>query len=245
MSDTIEASPRDQKGKGAAHKLRKAGKIPAVAYGPGVGHVFLSVDPRIFQMQRAQFGSTHIYEVKVEGGKTFKALVREAQVDPLSQGVVHLDLYALDMNKPIRIEVLIELTGKPAGAIDGGILQQTLRKALVECLPAKIPQKLTADASPLKIGDSLHLSDVTLPPDIKLITSADEAIATVILPAEEEVAAPVAAEGAAAEGAAAAPGAEGAAAAAPGKEGEKAPAGKEGAAPAKGGKEGDKAEKKK
>ncbi len=236
MTDTIAAKPRQDSGKGAAHKMRKAGQVPAVAYGPGVAHSFLSIDPKAFALQRSQFGGSHIYQVAVDGQKPFKALVRDVQIDPLSQGVIHVDFYALDMTKPIRIDVPIELEGKHAGAIDGGILQQVLRKVLIECLPAEIPQKLTADVTPLKIGESLHLSDIKLPQGLKLITHADEAICTVIVPAEEEVAAAPTAEGAAAEGAAAA-GAEGAAAA-PGKEGEKAAAGKEA-----GGKEGDKAEK--
>lgn len=216
MTDTIQAKPREAHGKGAAHKLRKAGAIPAIVYGPGTESRFLALDPLEFGLQRQQFGLSHIFDVKVDGGGTgsFKALIREIQIDPVSQKMMHVDLYALDMAKPVRIEVLVELEGKPAGLLDGGILSQIMRRIEVECLPAAIPEKLTVDVSALGIGQSVKSSELRLPAGVKLVSRVDQAIAAVVAPQEEE-AAPTAAGAVAegAEGAAAAAPAEGAAAA--------------------------------
>ncbi len=251
MTDTIEAKLRDGRGKGAAHKLRKSGQVPAIVYGPGAEPRFLSVDPKTFALQKAQFGISHIFDVTVDGTK-FKALIREVQVNPVTQEMLHVDLYALDMTKPLKIEVPLELEGKPAGLLDGGILSQIVRRILVECLPNAIPEKVTVDVSALTIGQSVKASDVKVPSGAKIVGRLDQAVATVVAPAEEEVA-PVAAEAAAVEGAEGAPAAEGAApaegaaAGAPAAAGEKAAGEKAGgdkaaapagAAPAKGGKEG-------
>ncbi len=217
MTDTINAKPREGQGKGTAHKLRAAGHAPAIAYGPGTAPRHLAIEPKAFLLQRTQFGSSHIFDVAVEGGKPFKALIREVQQNPLTDELLHVDFYALDMSKPIRVDVPLELEGKPVGIIEGGILQQIARRVTIECLPVAIPKKLTADVSSLNIGQSAHMSNIALPEGVKFIAKGDEAIAVVVKIEEEVVAAPVAAEGVPVEGAAAAAapaeGAEGAAAA--------------------------------
>jgi large subunit ribosomal protein L25 len=202
VKDTIVAQSRTAGTKGAARKLRKAGHVPAIAYGPSSEPRHLALDPKTFVLQRQRFGLSHIYDVQVRDGAGFKCLIKEIQVDPVSRKLLHVDLYAVDMTRPIRVEVPIELTGKPAGAIDGGLLSQVLRSVEVLCLPDAVPAKLTADVSPLKIGDTLHLSDIPLPKGAKLTNLGDEAVAQVVEP--EEAPAPTAAEAAAAGTAAAA-----------------------------------------
>jgi len=217
VSNTIACKSRSTTGKGWAHKLRAQGMIPAIAYGPQGEPRQLTLDPYLFGLQRSRFGVSYIYDVAVEGGDTFKALIKDVQIDPLSRAIVHVDLYAVDMSKPIRVEVPIELVGKPAGAIDGGLLSQVLRRVEVQCLPNLVPGKLTVDVSPLTIGQVVHTDSIELPDGVEIVTRRVEAVATVTAPeAEEVVAAPAEgeplAEGEApAEGEAAAAGEEGAA----------------------------------
>lgn len=200
MTDTIEVRTRADSGKGAAHKARKAGNVPAIVYGPGTEPRFLSLDPRKFNLQRQQFGLSHIFDVKLEGeAASFKALIREVQINPLTQETLHVDLYALDMAKPIRIDVHLELEGKPAGLLEGGILQQVMRRIEIECLPSAIPEKVTVDVSSLTIGQSVKAAEVKLPAGVKIIGRLDQAVATMMAPQEEE-AAPTPAEAAAAAG---------------------------------------------
>ncbi len=210
MTDTIEAKRRDARGKGAAHKLRKTAFIPAVVYGPGAEPSLLALDPYKFSLQRRQFGASHIYKVKVDDGAPFAALVREMQIDPLSQDLLHVDLYALDMTKPLHVSVGVDLEGKPVGLLEGGVLQQVLRRIMVACLPNQIPEKLSLDVSGLAVGQSIKISDIKLPEGVKVVGRLDQAVATVSAP-QEEAATPATPDAAAA----AAPAGEAAAAAAP------------------------------
>ncbi len=246
VKSTIECKPREPGKKGVSHKLRATGWVPAVAYGPGKEPRHLSLDPHILGLQRQKYGTSHIFDVAVEGGQGFKAFVKSLQRDPMTHEIIHVDFYAVDMTKPIRVEVPVEVTGKAAGLVDGGIVTQVLRKVEVQCLPDKVPAKLIVDVSALTIGDSFHTSTMVLPAGVTLTMRQDLVVASCMLPEEEVVATPTAAEGTVAadgtvvpaEGAVAADGAAPAAAAADGKapakgaaDAKAAPAGK-GAAPA-------------
>jgi large subunit ribosomal protein L25 len=189
VTDTITAQGRNAGAKGIARKLRSSGHVPAVAYGPGSAPRHLALDPKVFVIQRQRFGLNHIYNVALEGGDGFKCLIKDIQVDPVTRKLLHVDLYAVDMARPIRVEVPIELTGKPAGLIEGGMLSQILRSVEVLCLPDAVPSNLTVDVSPLKVGDSLHLSDIPLPKGVKLTNQGNEAVALVAEPDAAPVAA--------------------------------------------------------
>lgn len=147
------------------------------------------------------------------------ALIKSVQVNPLSRRPEHVDFFALDLNKPVRVSVEIKIEGKAIGIAEGGLLNIVMRSVEVECLPTAIPDFLTLDVSNLGVGDSLHASELTMPAGVKLISRPEVTIAAVVEQEEEVVAAPVAA--AAAAPAAAAAGAKAPAAAAGGA---KAPA---------------------
>jgi len=157
-------------------------------------------------------------------------MVRDAQINPLSRRLVHVDFLAVDLNSEVRVTVPLVLTGKPVGVTNGGNLHQSTHMVPVAAKPAAIPTKLEVDVSALDIGDALHVSDLKLGAGVRVTLDAKEAIASVVAPKAEKVeevaAAPV--EGAVpAEGAAPAAGAAGAApgaaagAAAPAAGGEK------------------------
>ncbi len=209
VSTTIEAKPRTPSKKGAARRLRAQGQVPASAYGPGLETTALTLDAKSFTHQRRHFGGSHVFDVAIEGGNTFKALVKNIQQNPVNDHLVHVDLYALDMTKPVAIQIPVILQGKPAGAIEGGLLQQVIRKTEIECLPSHIPTELTLDVSPMVVGDTLHLSDIKLPAEVRITAKHDEAVVSVVAPEAEPEPEAVAAEGA--EGAAPVEGAEGAA----------------------------------
>ncbi|MEZ0315023.1 MAG: 50S ribosomal protein L25, partial [Myxococcota bacterium] len=95
VDDTIRASKRDAGNKGVARRLRAAGKVPAVMYGPGSDSQFLALDPKEFGMQRQQFASSHLFQVQVEGGKNYKVLIKAVDRDPVSSNYLHVDLYAV------------------------------------------------------------------------------------------------------------------------------------------------------
>ncbi len=221
-TDKIElpVSPRTA-GKHHSRVSRKGEKIPAVLYGPKSKPVNLLIDQILLQKYGGTKYESTIFLLKSEDKSLDKinVLMRDMQVHPVSRKPVHLDLYALDMTAVVRVSIHIEFVGKPIGLTSGGLLQTTLRELDIECLPSDIPEKITADVSGLDVGDTLHVYDLKLPANVKVMSGAQLAVASVSVIAEEVVA-PVAvaapAEGAvAAAGAPAAPGAAPAAAAAP------------------------------
>ena len=238
VNSTIECKTRTVGKKGVVHKLRASGLIPAVAYGPGQPSQHLALEPHRFSLQRERFGLSYIFDVAVEGQGGFKAFIKNLQRDPITQDVIHVDLYRVDMTRPIRVEVPIEVVGKAAGLIDGGIVTQVLRRIEVQCLPDMVPAKLTIDVSSLAIGQSLHTGALSLPAGVALTLRREEVVATCMVPEEEVVETPVTAvDGVPVEGAVPAEGAvpgavpaEGAAAAPAAAGGKAAP----GAAPGKG-----------
>ena len=181
-TDVIAASPRLAGKKGGARKLRQRGGLPAIAYGPASATRLLALTPKDFLLSRRHFGPSHIYEVAGDQVGRFKALIKRIDVDPISQQPVHVDFYEVDMARPLRVEVPIELAGKPVGLIDGGLLSQVKRSVTILALPGEVPARLLVDVTPLKVGDSLHLSDVQLPAGVRLTAHDNDAVALLVEP---------------------------------------------------------------
>jgi large subunit ribosomal protein L25 len=175
-------------GKGAARKLRAAGKVPAVLYGTSVEPKSLAVDSHEFETisKKAQ-GSTMLFDLNV-GGETTTALVRDFQADPFSREVTHIDFQAVGLNDKIEVEVPVQLIGNAVGVKEGGILEQLRRTLNVRCLVAKIPSHF--------VGDNIHANDITLPEGVEFPQQANFTVAAVVPPTkEEEVKPAVVAEG--------------------------------------------------
>jgi len=164
--------------------------------------------------------------------------LKDIQRSPVSREILHADLYEVDLNRAIRVQVPLRFIGKPAGVAEGGILQPLVREVEVECLPMEIPEFFEVDVTALGIHDVMHISTIQFAGNVKPIFDTDYPVVSVLPPTIE--AAPVVAAAEVVEGAEGAAPAEGApgAAAAPGAE-----AGKE-AAPAAAEKGGGKKEEK-
>jgi large subunit ribosomal protein L25 len=160
--------------------------VPAIAYSKTTTPIYLSIHCKEFLLQRKRYGRSHLYSIVVEDAppedREFKVLLKEIQQHPLDYHVLHIDLYRVDMTRPIRVKVPIELTGKPIGLMEGGLLTQILRDTEIQCLPDAIPTSLVGDVTQLAVGHSLHLSQLQLPAGIKLTAQGDEAVALVASP---------------------------------------------------------------
>jgi large subunit ribosomal protein L25 len=232
-----------------AKLARKANRIPVAYYAKGVTNRSFSMDYQEFRKAYDKGGRSTIITFVNEKKEQIPVIVHEIQYDPVSDRVIHVDVKAVDMNKPIRTKIPLRLVGiSPAVRDLGGVLVQSKNAIEVECLPKDLIHEVSLDVSSIAdFHTSLKIKDIQFPSAIKVLDSLDIAVATAAAPrpTEEEEAAK-AAEAAAAAAAAAGPveGAEGAAAegAEAGKEGAK----KEGAAPAEAAaKPGKKEEKKK
>ncbi len=234
----LNARSRSGSGKSYAHKARVAGWIPAIYYGHNRQPMTIEINGNEFTtlVRRKKTRSLfNLQGLSGEGGESV-AIIKEIQRDIIDRKkFLNIDFQHVAMDEKVTVEVPVELTGLPPIGVKemGGVLQHSAKTIRVECLPANIPEKITVDVSMLKIGDSIHIRDISVVNAV-IKDSPDEVVAVVIQPTAEEVKAPEAAEVVeGAEGAVPAEGAEGAAAAGGA---EAAPAGAEGAAAAAGAK---------
>lgn len=202
----IAVTPREA-GKHHSRQSRTAGQIPGVIYGPKTKPVnVLTEELTVRRFTGRKFEST-IFNIKSDD-KTINqvaVILRDIQVHPVTRRPLHVDFYAPDMTKPVRVSVEVRLEGKPVGLSEGGVLEHLLRELEIEVLPLEIPEFLVADVSNLGLGDALHVSDIQVGKGIRVISLPTLTVATIAIP-KEEAAAPVvaaAAEAAPAAGAAA------------------------------------------
>ena len=193
---TIQANPRERTGKGAARSARREGRIPGVLYGHGEESVALSVDAHSFDrlLHEVSVENTLI-DLEVDGRSPVKVLVREVQRHPFLNQILHVDFFHISMEEKITVEVPVVLKGTPAGVrLKGGIVDHAMRELEVLCLPGDIPERIELDVSALDIGDSVRVSDVSLP-NVQIPGDPERAIVSVVPPTViEEVAAEPAAE---------------------------------------------------
>jgi large subunit ribosomal protein L25 len=196
----LKGTRRDDLGKGGARKARAAGQIPGVLYGHGETPIAVAIGAREFEVaMRTHKGGNPIVSLGLEG-TDYTALVRDAQIDPLTHGVLHLDFQHISLTETIEVSVQVHLTGLALGVKDGGgILETITREIEVRCLPTSIPGAIDVDVSALNIGDSIHVRDLQLGA-LEVLTDPDTTIATVVPPSvveekpAEEAAAATAAE---------------------------------------------------
>jgi large subunit ribosomal protein L25 len=205
MPEVVTAKPREGKfNKNAARRVRAAGKIPAVLYGPGADPVAVEVDPKqISRILFSETGHNTIFDVQVSGQSAAKAMIVDWQREPIKDQLIHIDMKRIALDKALRVSVRVKLLGTPVGVkTEGGILDQVLREVEIECLPADIPSHIDVDVSGLAMHGVLRVSELPHSDKVKVLSPADATVAHVtaireeVAPAAEEAAA-VPAEGAA------------------------------------------------
>ena len=191
--------PREGKfNKNAARRVRAAGKIPAVLYGPGHNPVAVEVEPKqISRILFSETGHNTIFDVEISGQPAAKAMIVDWQREPIKDQLIHIDLKRIALDKVLRVKVRVKLLGIPVGVkTSGGILDQVMREVEVECLPANIPTHIGLDVSGLEMHGVLRVSDLPHTETIKFLSAEDATVAHVVsireeapTPAEAEAAA--------------------------------------------------------
>lgn len=220
----LNVEPRTT-GKHFSRASRSQKMVPAVIYG-SVGNANVLVDEKALVKFNTRAFENALFNIK-SADKALNGVVtlmKAIQIHPVSRRPLHLDLFALDLKKNVRVSIEVRFDGKPIGIADGGLLNVVNRQIEIECLPTEIPEGVTIDISDLGVGDAKHVSDLKLPAGVKLMSSPDLTLAVVNLFVEEVVAAPVADAAAATPAAGAAAPAAGAAAPAAGAKADAKPA---------------------
>ena len=185
MHAILKAEKRDAQGKGVARKLRAAGRLPAVVYGQGGEALSITLDTaEASHLFHSISVENTIVDLSVEGEESFQTLVREIQVHPFRPDVLHVDFYRLQKGVKVDVEIPVHLIGTAVGVkTGGGILQQIVHELPVKVIPSMIPESFDIDVEGLEVGDSIHVSDLTLPEGVEEIgLEQDQTICTVVLP---------------------------------------------------------------
>lgn len=191
---TIEVQRRERTGKGENRRLRVAGIVPAVLYGADRDPVAIQVPRKtVLDLFKAGGHENRIFLLKLTGTEqTRHAMVRDLQVDPLTNEISHLDFQRIAMDEKLRVHVRIELVGTPYGVkTESGLLDFVTRELEVECLPSAIPSEIKADISELRVEQHLEARELVLPEGVEYVGSPDAVIVS-IKHARVEEAAPVA-----------------------------------------------------
>ena len=208
----LACEKREVRPKGLVNRLRRDGHIPGILYGnlssaTPVAVAALELNARVSAAARQRLIRLKSGSAELDGKHV---ILKQVQRAPVKGDILHVDFLEVDLAKALRVKVPLKFTGRPAGAIDGGILQPLEREVLVECLPLEIPESVEVDVTPLGVHDVLHVSALKFTGNVRPIFDTDHPIVTVLPPTVAE--APLAAAEAAPE---VAPPPEGAAAAAP------------------------------
>ncbi|MDQ8162920.1 MAG: 50S ribosomal protein L25/general stress protein Ctc [Gemmatimonadota bacterium] len=192
---SLSASVRAETGKGAARKIRQAGSIPAVIYGHGREPQSLTINAReTDKLLKSIAISSTVIELTVDG-KTSRTLIREVQRHPFKRTITHIDFQELVAGETVSVHCPIVYVGTPDGVrLEGGLLDQIMHQLHIEVDPSAIPNHIDVDVTALKVGKSLHVSDLVLPAGIKVL---DEPGTTVCIVQVPKVAVETTAEGAA------------------------------------------------
>jgi large subunit ribosomal protein L25 len=185
----LACEKREVRPKGLVNRVRREGRVPGVIYGNhgattaiavGAAELKTRVHAAAQRLIRLKSGSAEL------DGK--HVIVKAVQHRPVGDDILHVDLYEVDLTKPLRVAIALKFLGRAAGIVDGGILQPLERQVEVECLPLEIPEAIEVDVTPLKVHDVMHVSALKFEGNVKPIFDSDYPVVTVLPPTVAEAA---------------------------------------------------------
>jgi large subunit ribosomal protein L25 len=186
------AFERSLQGTGASRRLRRAGKVPGIVYGGEGQPQLIELDHNALWLaaKKEAFHST-ILDMEL-AGQTSQVLLRDLQVHPYQQQILHADFQRISARTPITMKVPLHYTGEEESAAvktDKCLVNHILTELEISCLPADLPEAIKVDLSKLERGSSLTLKDIELPKGVKAVLHGQEApvLVSVVEPAAEEV----------------------------------------------------------
>jgi len=197
MKIAIKAEPRKLQGTGASRRLRRTEKVPGILYGGGKDALPIELDHKdlFFKLKQEAFHAS-ILDMEV-GSEKSQVLLRDYQMHPFQQRVLHADFQRVAADKKIHMKVplhFINAEVSPGVKVAGGLVQHVMNELEVRCLPKDLPEFITVDLANLQAGHSMHLSSLALPAGVEAIVpkGEDPTVATVVIPrvltADEEAA---------------------------------------------------------
>lgn len=197
------AFERSKQGTGASRRLRITGRVPGIVYGGSAEPQMIELDHNaLWQAIKKEAFHSSILEMEL-AGQVSKVLLRDLQMHPYKQQILHVDFQRVDANTRLHMKVPVHYSGEdesPAVKIDKCLVNHVVTELEIACLPADLPEFIAVDLSGLKKGVSLHVNDITLPKGVKVVTHGKpNPVLVSVVAVEEEVVAPAAAPALAAD----------------------------------------------
>ncbi|WP_022854670.1 50S ribosomal protein L25/general stress protein Ctc [Thermodesulfobacterium thermophilum] len=186
---SLSAVKRDKTGKECAKKLRKQGLIPAIVYGHNFDPVSISVKANELESILHKYkGETLLFNLEVQNGENqrIQAILKDYQLHPVTDKIIHLDFVAIKEGETVSIDVPLEFVGRPVGLTKGGVIEIFMHDLTVECLPSNIPDKIQVEISNLDLGDVLHVKDIRVPEGVKVLDNPEDTVITIVAEGGEE-----------------------------------------------------------
>ncbi len=188
MKIEISADKRTMQGKGASRRLRRSGKVPAVIYGGDTAAQSIEMDHKdLFYNLKHEAFHASILSLSLDGKKE-QVLLRDVQMHPYKQQVLHVDFQRVDKNKKIHMKVPLHFINaeiSPGVKTSGGIVSHILTEVDISCLPGDLPEYISVDLAELTAGHTLHLSDLALPNGVETVAltkGENLPVATITIP---------------------------------------------------------------
>ena len=187
----INVERREDEGKGASRRLRRAGKVPAIVYGGELPPVSIQLDhEKLWLAQQNEWFYSSILDLSLNG-QIYKVLLRDLQRHPYKQQILHLDFQRVSDDQVLRTAVPLRFVNEdksPAGKTAGVVIMHELTEVTVACLPKDLPEAVEVDLSDLAVGGVVHLSDLKLPTGVEIPALAlgpDHDVAVVVAKAAQ------------------------------------------------------------
>ena len=184
---TLAVEERPERGSRTVRRLRREGWVPGIVYGGGEDPHSFKVNSR--DLRLALQGSGAVIDLKIGGEKTVPVILKDQQLHPVRDEVMHVDMLQVDLRQKIHSTVPVELHGaeEAPGSKEGGVIEHVTRELNIEALPTDIPERIDVDVSGMEAQATMHLSALTAPEGVEFLDDPEETIiATVTIPTEVE-----------------------------------------------------------
>lgn len=197
---TLNVQKRTASGKGPNGRLRSKDLVPGVYYASNGENILVQAPTLPLEKLFEAVGHTKVFNLEIESDgqkETHPVLIWQVQRHPYKKRFLHIDYYGVDLDKEVKVEVPVELVGVAPGVKAGGILETYRETIRLGSKPLDMPQKITIDVSGLNIGDTINISDIKLPDNVRAVYDHNYAVAGVLAPDKDDTAAGEATEAAA------------------------------------------------
>ena len=178
-NDVLSVQSRVTERKSDLSSSRINGIIPGVYYSVGKESVSVNINER--ELMAIIASGNVVIDMKLNDSKSEKIIIKDMQIHPVTDKIVHVDLMGIRMDKEIEISIPIHFEGVPEGVKLGGLQQSILRELTLKGLPADIPEVINLEIARLDIGDSIHVNEITIP-TVTILTESELAIVSVVTP---------------------------------------------------------------